>query len=91
MSAPHPSLAALLESREREVRALQAAWLERAAAHELLTSAGVGAGSLLERLAEVLGELHEARALLSAIARAQTTPTPAASGRLEEIPCASRT
>lgn len=64
------------------MRALQAAWLERAAAHELLTSAGVGAGSLLERLAEVLGELHEARALLSAVARAHT-PTTAAERRTE--------
>ena len=83
MSAPHPSLAALLESREREVRALQAAWLERAAAHELLTSAGVGAGSLPERIADLIGQLHEARALLTAVARAQTTPSPAATSREE--------
>ena len=79
-----PTLDALLERRCREVGALHEAWDERARSHELLTSAGVAAGSLLERLAEVLGELHEARALLAAVARAQTTPTPAASGRLEE-------
>jgi hypothetical protein len=41
---------AQLERREREVRALQAAWVERAAIHEELTRAGVPAGDALTRV-----------------------------------------
>ena len=41
---------AQLERREREVRALQAAWTERAAIHEELTRAGVPAGDALDRV-----------------------------------------
>lgn len=44
-------MAAVLERREREVRALQAAWEERAAVHEALTRAGVPAGDLAQRVA----------------------------------------
>ena len=78
-----PFLGEIEERRLREARALQAAWVERAKAHDLLTRAHVDPGSLPERIADLIGQLHEARALLAAVARAQTTPTPAAERRTE--------
>ena len=79
-----PALADLEAHRAREARALQAAWLERARAHELLTVAGIDAGTLPERIADLLGELFEARALLRAVVRA--TPPTADASRTETTP-----
>lgn len=81
-----PSLCVLEERREREARALQAAWVERARCHELLTALRVEPRSLPERLADLAGQLQEARALLAAVARAHPTPTPTAAASRTESP-----
>lgn len=47
--------------RERECRALQAAWAERAACHERLTRAGAPPGPLLERLEWVIAQWQMTR------------------------------
>lgn len=58
---PLERFAALLQRREREMRALQAAFVERAAVHELLTAHGVPPGELRERVRWVLELLGETR------------------------------
>lgn len=53
----------LWQRRQRECAALQQAWEEKAGAHDMLTAAGVPAGSLPDRLRWVLDRLGGTRSL----------------------------